>query len=124
MNGADALTIVTDIGVTSNAYCFADTPPRYDTILPNIIPQTVSKELLFDNEDILRRPVPEIMTMDEALALQGTPIAESIDTNTLILNALEKMEAPDGAIPALKQHIQDAYATDRIRSLEETAVRT
>lgn len=123
INVADALTMDPDIGVPPNAYGFEDTPPKDDTIMPNIIPQKVFKEELLDNEDILRRPVPEIMTMDEALALQGTPIAESIDTNTLILNALEKMEAPDGSIPALKQSIRDAYSPDRIRSLEETASR-
>ena len=97
--------------------------PDSNFLINQLIPQRVDKEELLDNEDILRRPVPEIMTMDEALSLQGTPIADSIDTNTLILNALEKMEGLDGSIPALKQSIRDAYSPDRIKSLEETASR-
>tara|TARA_R100001163_G_scaffold32163_1_gene25055 strand:- start:5425 stop:8151 length:2727 start_codon:yes stop_codon:yes gene_type:complete len=123
INMANVFAMNPDDGVPLNPYGFEDTSPKDDTIVPNIIPQKVFKEELLDNEDILRRPVPEIMTMDEALALQGTPIADSIDTNTLILNALEKMEAPDGSIPALKQSIRDAYSPDRIKSLEETASR-
>ena len=97
--------------------------PDSNFLINQLIPQRVDKEELLDNEDILQRHVPKIMTMDEALSLQGTPIADSIDTNTLILNALEKMEGLDGSIPALKQSIRDAYSPDRIKSLEETASR-
>ena len=90
-------------------------------IANSIIPQKVNQADLLKIEDITTRDIPTIMTRDEATNEMGTPVSESMSTNDLILQYLQKMEGVDGAIPGLKQSIADAYSPARLESLRETA---
>ena len=90
-------------------------------IANSIIPQRVNQADLLKIKDITTRDIPTIMTKDEATEAMGTPVSDSMSTNDLILQYLEKMEGVDGAIPGLKQSIADAYSPARLESLRKTA---
>jgi len=90
-------------------------------IANSIIPQRVNQADLLKIEDITTRDIPTIMTRAEAEEAMGTPVSESMSTNDLILQYLQKMEGVDGAIPGLKQSIADAYSPARLESLRKTA---
>ena len=94
---------------------------KLDEIKPSIVPQRVDQADLKDHTVIDKYDIPDIIDYKKAGEYYGEPIADSISTNELILDYLNKMTREDGSIPELKESIRSAYTPERLESLKETA---